>query len=221
MGVSDMSFDPTFENKSHFSHREILMARLLLILILLFGLPTISWSADFETGMIAYENQDYDRDLSEFQILAEEGHVNAQFILGMMYTRGEGVPKNAEAETKWLRRAAEQGHSEAQYHLSVRYFGGTTILPKNDAQAVMWARRSAEQGDDKGQSMLALMYTLGRGVPQDIISSYMWWYLSASKSSDPKAMRTVNSLAALLTDSQLVEARRRDRECEKRRYQGC
>ena len=48
---------------------------------------------------------------------AEKGDSTAQYFLGAMYAKGEGVPKDNAEAVKWFRKAAEQGHTDAQYIL--------------------------------------------------------------------------------------------------------
>ena len=43
----------------------------------------------------------------------------AQYLLGVLYGAGKGVPLNRSQEVKWMRLASKQGFAEAQY-----YFGG-------------------------------------------------------------------------------------------------
>ncbi len=50
----------------------------------------------------------------EFQKAAEQGHIEAQYMLGLLYLLGKGVPESRYEATKWLRKAAEQGHSDAR-----------------------------------------------------------------------------------------------------------
>ena len=45
---------------------------------------------------------------------AEQGDANAQFALGRMYFRAEGVPQSDEKAIEWYGRAAAQGHKQAQ-----------------------------------------------------------------------------------------------------------
>lgn len=45
---------------------------------------------------------------------AEAGISSAQYRLGMMYARGEGVPQNDRVAAQWLSKAAQQGHAEAR-----------------------------------------------------------------------------------------------------------
>ncbi len=47
--------------------------------------------AGFQEGVDAYERGDYDTALKEFRPLAEQGHASAQFNLGIMYYKGQGV----------------------------------------------------------------------------------------------------------------------------------
>ena len=37
----------------------------------------------------------------EAKLLAEQGHVDAQYSLGVMYENGEGVPENDAEAVKW------------------------------------------------------------------------------------------------------------------------
>ena len=49
-----------------------------------------------------------------FRKSAEQGHVSAQFNLGVMYETGQGVPEDKAEATKWIRKAAEQGDEDAK-----------------------------------------------------------------------------------------------------------
>lgn len=41
--------------------------------------------------------------------LAENGSVDAQFMLAVNYDKGESVPQNDTEATRWYRAAADQG----------------------------------------------------------------------------------------------------------------
>ncbi len=49
---------------------------------------TLPEETDFEVGVEAWGRGDYDRALREFRPLAEQGHTEAQFHLGIMYSQG-------------------------------------------------------------------------------------------------------------------------------------
>jgi len=54
----------------------------LITLLLLFS--TVGWSADFQKGLEAYEEKDYEIALREWRPLAEQGFAAAQYNLGLM-----------------------------------------------------------------------------------------------------------------------------------------
>ena len=61
--------------------------------------------ADYQAGVKAYERGDYETALQEWQPLAEEGNPKAQFHLGQMYAKGNGIPKNDEEAAKLYKKA--------------------------------------------------------------------------------------------------------------------
>ena len=61
----------------------------------------------------------------------------AQFHLGLMYERGDGVPKSYKTAVKWFTKAAEQGDARAQYNLGLTYHNGDGV-PESDIKAYVW-----------------------------------------------------------------------------------
>ena len=115
-----------------------------LVLALLLTLPATA--QDHQKGVAAYKRGDYATALKEWRPLAEQGHANAQDNLGLMYTKGLGVPQDYAAAAKWYRKAAEQGLASAQMRLGVMYIKGIGV-PKDDILAYMWLNLSAANGD--------------------------------------------------------------------------
>ena len=52
-----------------------------------------------------------------FQKSAEQGNVDAQNNLGVMYYAGEGVPRDPAKAKEWFKKAAAQGNADAQVNL--------------------------------------------------------------------------------------------------------
>jgi hypothetical protein len=48
---------------------------------------------------------------------AESGHPNAQFNLGVIYSKGRGIPRNMEEARKWYQKAYDQGDINAKRSL--------------------------------------------------------------------------------------------------------
>ena len=107
-----------------------LLVPFCLTLIIFIGSVGVSASADFQKGFTAYFSGDYATALREWKPLAEQGHISAQYGLGLMYRDGNGVPKNYKTAVKWLRLAAKQGRADAQFYLCVMYALGQGV-PKD------------------------------------------------------------------------------------------
>lgn len=52
---------------------------------------------------------------------AEAGYAPYQFMAGRRYYKGIGIKKSFEEAATWYRKAAEQGHREAQNNLDAMY----------------------------------------------------------------------------------------------------
>jgi TPR repeat protein len=63
--------------------------------------------------------------------------------MGLLYERGEGVPKDDVAAAHWYRQAARQGEVAAQTNLGLMYRDGRG-LPQDDALAYAWLTLATE-----------------------------------------------------------------------------
>ncbi len=85
-----------------------------------------------------------------------------------------------------VRRAAEQGDAEAQFHLGCMYDAGEYVQ-QSDAEAMRWWRLAGEQGYAGGQFNLGLMYASGTGVQQSDAEAVRWLRLAAEDRPDAHA----------------------------------
>ena len=126
------------------------------ILFLAVALVLVMWvSGPYEDGQDAYVSGDYAMALRLLLPLAEQGHVDAQNLLGIMYREGHGVPQDHVEAAKWFRLAAEQGFAGAQASLGVTYLEGLG-LPQDDVQALMWFNLAASRfppGEDHDRAV--------------------------------------------------------------------
>ena len=98
---------------------------------------------------------------------AEQGDATAQFNLGVMYAKGEGVPQDDAEAVQWYRLAAEQGHAEAQGTLGAMYMNGQGV-PQDDETAHVWlnvaaSRSTGEQRDKYVEARDAVAERMTRG----------------------------------------------------------
>ena len=102
------------------------MYRLLLAVTVLLLSTSISY-AGFAEGLAAYDRGDYATAAREYRQAAEQGEARAQTLLGLLYSRGEGVPQDYAEAFKWLHQAAAQGTSRAQGILGGMYYFGEGV----------------------------------------------------------------------------------------------
>jgi uncharacterized protein len=126
-------------------------------------------------AVAAYDGKNYRDALRLFRPLAEKGNPEAQYYIGRMYEKGQGVSKDKAQTIYWYRKSAEGGYAKSQYRLAVGYAFGLAGLPTDDEEAVKWLHKSAEGGYQRAQKNLSRAYAEGRfGLPKDQIKAAYW-----------------------------------------------
>jgi TPR repeat protein len=87
----------------------------------------------------------------------------------------------------------------------------TAIKRRDYATAVRLIRPLAEQGDASAQYNLGVFYDNGLDVPQDRVSAYMWFSLSAAQGKEGAATFR-DLIARRMTPAQIAEAQKLARE---------
>ena len=86
----------------------------IFVFSLSFTVPVKAQPANqIEIGKRAYENEEYHIAFKILKPLAEEGHSEAQVIIGDMYNIGRGVQQDNAVAIAWYRKAAVQGNPDA------------------------------------------------------------------------------------------------------------
>ena len=101
--------------------------------------------------------------------LAEGGDIAAQYQLGREHRYIPGAP-----ELRWLRRAAEQGHSGARTELGIALYFGERGLQTDWVKSNYWLRLAAEEEDPVAQLNLSVSYFYGEGVQADQAEGLEW-----------------------------------------------
>eukprot|EP00928_Gymnodinium_smaydae_P012160 TRINITY_DN14420_c0_g1_i3.p1 TRINITY_DN14420_c0_g1~~TRINITY_DN14420_c0_g1_i3.p1 ORF type:complete len:376 (-),score=71.00 TRINITY_DN14420_c0_g1_i3:36-1163(-) len=113
------------------------------------------------------------------------GDADAQANLGRMYRRGSGgVVQDAEESVRWYKKAAEQGHALAAYHVA-RHF-----QKKQDLNlASEWAHRAANHGHAGAQVLLgALLESQGGSSSPSKMHDVADWYRRSAMQEHPWGM---------------------------------
>jgi TPR repeat protein len=146
--------------------------------------------------------QDNKQAFNWYHTAAEQGYGDAQYSLGWMYYKGDGVPQDNKQAVYWLTKAAEQGSADDQYNLGVLYFNGDGV-PQDYKQSVYLLTKAAEQGHVGAKTILAAMlgsaddqynlgwmYSNGDGVPQDYKQA-VYWYTGAAEQGHASAQNNL------------------------------
>lgn len=135
----------------------------------------------FLEGAVAYQNGEYRRAMKLWYAPAEQGHMLAQFNLGVAYATGLHEDVNFATAARWWQAAGQQGHTAAQYNLGLLYSRGQGV-EKNVAKARMWWYMAAMSGDDPAaQFHLGALAATGDGEAQDFNEAAWWWTRSAAQ----------------------------------------
>ena len=102
-------------------------------------------SAQLFLGYIFSEARNYKEAVKWYTKAAEQGHVDAITMLGVIYYGGEGVAQDYKEAVKWYTKAAEQGQAGAQHNLGNMYRKGQGVA-QDYKSAHMWYNIAAANG---------------------------------------------------------------------------
>ena len=133
------------------------------------------------------------------------GPVPAQYRLGSLYEKGQGVKKDREKARSLYMGAADKGHAKAMHNLAVLYAEGIEGAPDFKA-AAQWFRRAAQHNVADSQYNLGILHARGLGVEQNLAESYKWFALAAQQ-GDKDAAKKRDEVEARLDQQALVAAK--------------
>lgn len=136
----------------------------------------------YQQGVEAERESNYEEAFELYRRAAEEGSKEAQYNLGVCYSKGIGVTPDKAESVKWYRKAAEQGQVNAQWNLGMCYDNGRGVT-QDKAEAVKWYDRAAEQGYGSNSELcyLASCYYYGKGVAKNYEKAVKWYRKAAEK----------------------------------------
>ncbi len=110
---------------------------------------------------------------------AAGGNPAAEFLVGVKYTEGNGVPADMAKAAVWYQKAAEKGLAPAQYRLASLYEKGRGVV-KDIPKAKAWYAKAAEAGNAKAMHNLAVLYAEGGGEQPDYAAAAKWFEQAAN-----------------------------------------
>ena len=120
-----------------------------------------------------------------YQKAATQGLPEAQYNVGYMYARGEGLPQSATNAAQWFQLAASNNLAVAQHMMGYLYEEGQGVVA-DPAKALGWYTKAADQGHVDAQYYLGFLFASGRGVEADLAKA-AGWFLKAAQNGKADA----------------------------------
>lgn len=136
---------------------------------------------------------------------AQRGDAIAQYELGMLYDRGQGVRQSYTEAARWYRKASEQGCAQAQVSLGMLYSDGRGV-GRDYHQAEQWLLKAADQGNANGMVGLGILYELGLGMPRDRVVAYALYTLAVASGGHHDAVFYRNRLGVYINRAARAKA---------------
>lgn len=143
-------------------------------------------------GIEAWQRSDYAAAVAIWTPLAEKGDADAAFNLGQAHRLGRGVPVNLGTAQRWLEKAANAGHLDAQTTLGLLLFDSGSRTA-----AMPWLQKAAERGDARAMLVYGTALFNGDSVKRDPLLAYAYVSRAAAQGLAP-AKATLEELDALL-----------------------
>lgn len=125
--------------------------------------------------------------------IAEDGHVDAQFLLSDLYLTGKLGDADAKKGLNMLEQAAEAGHVRARSMMGVQYINGKAV-EKDLEKGVAYITSAAQSGNIQAIHMMGFLHFHGEGVEKDL-SRAASFYQAAAKAGDNTATKRLQDLA--------------------------
>lgn len=135
-----------------------------------------------------------------FERAASAGHRRAQINIGLLYFRGQGVPRDLVQARAWLEKAAADDDPYALYALGRTMEDAQGLAGQDPVRAVDLYRRAAEKGHPFAALRYALALSEGVGVKRDPVKAQQL-LLRAQQAGVPEAALALGDMAARMPPS--------------------
>lgn len=118
---------------------------------------------------------------------AEQGHSNAQYLIGLAYLHYPGFYGGTESEDEFPIHFQDIEISDFDHNVPYYFAQGIGVEP-DDEKALMWFLRASEKNHAKAQYELGEMYQGGNVVAYDNNQAKKWFEISAAQNNSNAAL---------------------------------
>ena len=105
---------------------------------------------------------------------AASGDAGAQYEIGLRYSEGRGVARDAKQSIAWFEKAAAQGSAPAAYRLGSAFEKGVGV-DRDPGLAMSWYGKAADAGNIRAMHNLAVMSAEGAAGKPDYAKAAQWF----------------------------------------------
>lgn len=134
-------------------------------------------------GEVAFYHQNYIEARKALVPAAQQGNLQAIYLLGVMSLHGYGTPMNYKEAVRIFKLGAQRNHPNSQVALGVLMIEGIGI-PQDHKTASRLLKQAAKNGNTDAQMILGWLYKNGVGVKVNNTIAYALWNYVAAQGSD-------------------------------------
>ena len=112
-------------------------------------------------GYILDQSEENEKAVVWFRKGADQGNADAEYGLGVMYIKGEGVEKNFPEAIVWIKKAADQGQVMAMRTYATALENGELGVNVDNVESLHWLNKAVDEGDSVSIRRLARAYRWG------------------------------------------------------------
>lgn len=105
---------------------------------------------------------------------------NARYMLGLMYSKGDGVLQDVNKALDYWNKAADDGNPGALFQLGRASLDGSLGMREDVASGIALLEQAANKGSQDASMLLGRMYARGNGVEQDMERAMKWYGQAAA-----------------------------------------
>lgn len=149
--------------------------RFLCVFALLFchALSVASQTIDRKYVGSLFQSKNWTALKSYLMPLAQQGDVEALFLMGEIYYNGWGCKRSVSDAAFWYERAAEKGDSSLMNIVAIKY----EVDLKNSEKAFYWYKKAAENGHVSAMNLVGCKYEF----QYKNIEKAFYWYQKAAE----------------------------------------
>ena len=136
--------------------------------------------ASFDPAYAAYDSGNYGQALKLATDAAAKGEVQADTLIGKLYSEGLGIRQDEAKAAEWFTKGAVAGDMHAQFELGLMLAQGRGVK-KDEKKSADFFEAAAQQGHTLAAYNLAQTYVQGWARPQDMQKAAYWLEQAAKK----------------------------------------